>query len=361
MRICFIAHGRFTHIDGYLQYFGQRGHEVYFVALAPGPNCRFRTYNAGTGRFGKLGYFPAMLRARSFVRALAPDIVHAHYATSAGLAAYVCGIHPYIVTAHGTDVTCGVESVAWRPILQRIFAGAALVNPVSENLHELILSMGVCSAKIKTVGVGIDLERFAFSPQMRPLHGAVDLICTRRLEAVYDHHTILQAAGILAQEGIDFRLTLLGSGPLRPRLVKLARKLGILDRVRFLGWIDNRRLPGLLASHSIYLSASHRDGASLSLLEAMACGAYPIVSDISANRLWISHGRNGLLHEVGSSISLAHCVKSALQEPELMPSALRMNRSLILERGDRRKNMQSLEGMYYSLRRAHTGNGKNIL
>src|SRR5579883_693271 len=132
MRICYIALGKFLHVDAYLDYFNKRGHDVHFVALAPGPPRQVPTQDVSVGpaifsMCGKLTYFPAMLRARKVVRALRPDLVHAHYATSAGLSAFLCGFHPWVVTAHGTDVTMGVKSGLRRILLRELFRNADCV------------------------------------------------------------------------------------------------------------------------------------------------------------------------------------------------------------------------------------------
>lgn len=354
MRICFIALGKFTHIPAYLEYFAEAGYDVHFVALTPGPARGVPTHNVGgvVRLPSKLGYLPAMWRARGVVRSLAPDIVHAHYATSAGLAAYVCGVHPYVVTAHGTDVRQGAKSILWRSILRQVFQSADCVNPVSEELKDEILGLGISPQKIETFTLGIDTRRFSFpGGHWRALGSPLRLICTRQLEEVYDHRTIIGAMAILARQRIDFRLTLVGGGALRERLDAYAREQGIGERTTFVGAVPNGRLPELLRSHDVYLSASTSDGTSLSLLEAMASGIYPVVSDIRANRVWLSHGHNGLLHRVSEPQSLADCVLALLQDPGQVQKALRVNRELVELRGDRTANMKHLEEVYHRLRR----------
>jgi glycosyltransferase involved in cell wall biosynthesis len=68
-------------------------------------------------------------------------------------------------------------------------------------------------------------------------------------------------------------------------------------------------LPGFLRAADVYVSASSSDGTSSSLLEAMASGLYPVVSDITANRPWVEHGKNGLLFAVGDAASLAEALR----------------------------------------------------
>jgi len=166
MRICYIALGKFPHVDPYLDYFSKRGHDVHFVALTPGPRRPVPTQEVGgNGAFlrlcGKSTYIPAILRARKVVRLLCPDIVHAHYATSAGLAAYVCGIHPWVVTAHGTDVTLGVKSFLWRNLLRELFRKADCVNPVSNGLRQMVASLGIAPGKIETAKTKAKVKKAA--------------------------------------------------------------------------------------------------------------------------------------------------------------------------------------------------------
>ena len=355
MRICFIALGEFTHVDAYIDYFVKRGHETHFVALAPGPARSVPTYNVGcNGRLskllGKFSYLPSMLRARKVVRTLKPDIVHAHFATSAGLAARVVNIHPWIVTAHGSDVTLGVRSRLWRKILQRIFLEADCVNVVSDELREMVLGLGTPPEKIETFTFGIDTQLFRFNERTfvdpaEPLR----LICTRRLEAVYDHATIIRSIAILKERGIRLTLTIIGDGIIRQSLESLASELRIKDQITFAGSVANSLLPASLAQNDIYLSASTRDGTSLCLLEAMASGVYPVVSDITANRAWIKHGCNGALHKVGDPQSLAECLSNAIRKPEDFKGALLHNRALVVKNADRATNMTRLENLYRHL------------
>jgi len=302
MRICFISVGTFTHIDHYLDFFRRAGHDVQFIALSPGPERDVPTYNVGFGRKysatkGKWKYPLSMWLTRKLIKKLRPDIVHAHYATSGGLTGLVCGFHPTIVTAHGSDIIGSMQSPVWRRLLKLIFNHADCVNPVSEELAEKVRVLGVDPEKIRVLTMGIDTNRFAFSQKSRidktrPLR----LVNTRSLETVYDHRTIIEALSRLRGQGVDFRMTFVGGGTLLDELRAHVARKGINDYVRFLGGVDNHELPAILREHDIYLSSSLWDGTSLSLLEAMSVGVFPIVSEIKANSAWLEHGVDGLLH-----------------------------------------------------------------
>jgi glycosyltransferase involved in cell wall biosynthesis len=355
MRICFISAGTFNHIGPYLEYFKKSGHDVHFICLSPSPERPVSTYNVGLGgkysqTQGKWKYPLSMLRARRLLKKLKPDIVHAHYATSAGSTALVCGFHPTVVTAHGSDLTNGIKSRIWRPLLKKVFEFADCVNVVSDDLAEMALSLGISKDKIETLTLGIDTLKFPFVQRTkidrsRPLR----MVCTRRLEPVFDHGTMIQALAMLKKKGITFELSLAGDGSLLGELNQQVKDLGLDDSVTFMGKVTHEDLPELLERNDVYLSASLWDGTSLSLLEAIASGLFPIVSDIKANSAWLRNGVDGFLHKVGDAEDLTNCILRLLDEPEIVENAGPHNRQSVVEKADRNKNMKRLEAIYQSL------------
>jgi glycosyltransferase involved in cell wall biosynthesis len=291
-----------------------------------------------------------MIRARRLVKKLKPDIVHAHYATSAGLTALVCGFHPAIVTVHGSDLTTGIKSGMWRLLLKKIFDFSDCINTVSRDLRDMVLSLDISPDKIETFTLGIDTGKFAFVPRKKfTRSGALKLICTRRLEPVFDHRTIVRALALLKKNGLDFEMTFVGDGSLLEELRQQVKDAGLDDSVKFSGRIDNDNLPEVLGRHDVYLSASLWDGASLSLLEAMATGLFPVVSDIKANSAWLKHEVDGLLHKVGNAEDLANKILQLREKPQLLMDSAEGNRERVVESGDRKMNMKHLESVYVEL------------
>src|SRR5262249_18912344 len=121
------------------------------------------------------------------------------------------------------------------------------------------------------------------------------------------------------------------------------------DQMRFVGWVSDAGMLTALHSASCYVSASLSDGTSSSLLEAMACGLYPILSDIPANREWVVDGENGMLFPPGDHSALARCLERAISERPWMSSAREMNRRLVEERANVDVNMQTLSDLLRSL------------
>jgi glycosyltransferase involved in cell wall biosynthesis len=98
-----------------------------------------------------------------------------------------------------------------------------------------------------------------------------------------------------------------------------------------------------LKSADLYVSTSRSDSTSVSLLEAMACGVPPVVTDIEANREWITDGENGLLFPVGDSKTLAEAVIRMLTDETLAAGAREINLRLIREKALWKDNMQKIE------------------
>jgi len=92
-------------------------------------------------------------------------------------------------------------------------------------------------------------------------------------------------------------------------------------------------MAGLLAEADIFVSTSLYDGTSVSLLEAMACGTFPIVTDIASNREWILDGETGSLFSGGDEILLAKKILEAIRTPELLKKSIAKNRKIAQQGG----------------------------
>jgi glycosyltransferase involved in cell wall biosynthesis len=151
------------------------------------------------------------------------------------------------------------------------------------------------------------------------------------------------------------RLLLLGNGSQAKMIHRMVADHGLTDRVHWGGQVNNLDLPDYYRAADLYLSASHSDGSSVSLLEALACGRPVLVSDIPGNREWITPGVQGWLFPDGDAIALAEAVLQAVRLQSQLPDMGRAARRLAEQRADWSKNAQRLEQAYQkalSFRRA---------
>jgi glycosyltransferase involved in cell wall biosynthesis len=116
--------------------------------------------------------------------------------------------------------------------------------------------------------------------------------------------------------------------------------------VSFPGQVSYDELPGYYRSADLYLSASHSDGTSISLLEAMACGKPALVSDIPGNREWVTAGENGWWFPDGSAEALAEAIIEAAELRSQLPGMGRAARCTAEQRADWEKNFPELLRAY---------------
>jgi glycosyltransferase involved in cell wall biosynthesis len=168
--------------------------------------------------------------------------------------------------------------------------------------------LGAPEDRIWTRPWGVDTDALAPRTSWAARRAAAPearILWTRRLAPLYDPETFVRALGLLRRRGVPFRATVAGEGPLRPALEALARDLEIGALVRFTGWVGEEELRALYREHEIYVSLSRSDSTSQSLLEAMASGLVPVVSDIEGNREWVTHRDTGLLVPPGDAEAVA--------------------------------------------------------
>jgi glycosyltransferase involved in cell wall biosynthesis len=122
---------------------------------------------------------------------------------------------------------------------------------------------------------------------------------------------------------------IVGDGAERKALEKEVENLNIDSSVEFLGRVPHEEMVNLLSKADIYVSTSHYDGTSVSLLEAMGSGAFPIVTDIPANREWIINGENGFLVPENKEKFLAKRIIDVIRNRELLERSLKRNRFMV--------------------------------
>jgi len=204
---------------------------------------------------------------------------------------------------------------------------------------------------------GVDLERFAPPARDRFPTEHYNLLCNRRWEPRYGVDVLVRAFVRLAREREDVSLLLLGSGSQAPLFHRLLREGGVWDRVHMPGHISQNELPSWYRRAHLFISPSHVDGSSVSLMEALACGLPVIVSDIPANREWVETGKNGWLFPDGDEEALYQTLRQALNTPPSRLSELGQAGRLTAEsRADWRKNFATLL-QAYELTLAYGKNG----
>lgn len=206
--------------------------------------------------------------------------------------------------------------------LKWVFRRATYVMGTGSPGVEALAVMGVPKAKLINFPYFVNLKAYAREIVPFPSDSAqlIRFISAGRLQTrLKGHDVALRAFAIASQRSANsFEYIIAGSGPDETKSRGLAKELGLLGQVRFLGWVepDDLRYLYCSAHGPIHPSPSH-DPYGNAVLEGMAAGLVILGSDVSgAVRDRVDHGVNGFIHRAGDADGLAQQIEFLLKNPE---------------------------------------------
>ncbi|MBF0421542.1 MAG: glycosyltransferase [Magnetococcales bacterium] len=219
------------------------------------------------------------------------QLIDAHFLYPDGVAAVLLGRwfrRPVVMTGRGTDITLLPKFSGPRRMISWACRNSAAVITVCQALKEALLPLSIPEGLIRVFPNGVDLELF------RPLNRE-----QARGELGMAGMTMLSVGHLVQRKGHDIpiraltqlpevRLVIAGGGGTfeddnEAELKRLARDLGVQDRVSFVGPVPQTRLPWYYSAADLLVLASSREGRANVLLEAMACGLPVIASPVWGN------------------------------------------------------------------------------
>lgn len=252
-------------------------------------------------------------------------------------AAYLSGFRPYAVYIGGSDVLFARHFK--RHLSRKSLSAASVVFANGVHLAEKTQEVAPL-AKVVPLYIGTDTLKFR--PGVRPL-SPISIVCTRGFMPIYNNELLIRALALLPDDLPQHETVFAATGPEFEKARALAGQILTpvqRSRVKFLGGASRDTLATLLSQAHIYVSVALSDGTSLSLMEALASGAFPVLSNIPANEEWVDReAKNGLLVSCGDPLELAIALTTAIQNEALRAAASLRNRQLILERADLKSNM----------------------
>ena len=284
-----------------------------------------KVFVAASGNGG--AQFPFFRLAR-VMRTFQPQIVHSRNwgGIEAVLAARAARVPVAIHSEHGYEV----DSLAGLPFRRRAFRriAYALADAVFTNSEELreyhARQARISAERLRVIYNGVDTIRFAPRLAVRlrvrqELGLPADCLVlgtVGRLVPIKDHGTLLKAAALLASQGANVRVVLVGAGSQRDALQKQAAEdVHLSGRVIFTGASDN--IPDLLNAMDVFVLPSLGEGMSNTVLEAMASALPVLATRVGGNPELIEDGRSGFLFAPGDVAGLAGQLQRLLQQPTL--------------------------------------------
>jgi len=354
MRICFLADAGSWNTKVWADYFADvLGHDVHVVSdrCFGGFSRSVTMHQIGELKDimrppSKLSYVRNVPVVRRILAELEPDLLVGYRVPSNGYMGARTGFHPLVVVAQSQRVVGQGDSPVRRLFVRKALREADLIHVWADHMADHVVEVGAPREKVFVCPKGIDLDRFVATPAGDREY---TVIAARALHRRYNVDVILRAVAEARACVPRATAIIAGRGEAAEELKRLAEDLDIADRVLFPGFIVNEELPELFGKSDVYVSAVPTDGVSSSLLEAVACGCFPVVADNEANRQWIEDGRNGFLIADVTPESYADAIGRACEDRPLRERAAEINRAIVEDRADIRKNMKTIEERYRSL------------
>jgi L-malate glycosyltransferase len=363
-RILYFSRDYTTHDRRFLSALAQTEHQVYFLRLerrghqledrALPPQIEQIHWAGGQAPFRWRDLPRLLIDLKRLIRKLQPDLLHAGPIQTAGLLAALSGFQPLVSMSWGSDLLREADSSSWYRWATRYTLGHSQVMIGDcEPVRQKAIAFGMPDRRIITFPWGVDLVHFcpegsSRRPAGQPVFSSEPfvLISTRGWEPIYGVDVIASAFAKAARGRPQLQLWMLGNGSQARLLRQIFTSGEVLEQVHFPGQVGQNELPEFFRAADLYVSASHSDGTSISLLEAMACGRPALVSDIPGNRGWIEPGVQGWLFPDSDSDALAEAILTAQENVQLLPDMGQAARRLAEERADWDTNFQELLRAY---------------
>ncbi|HEX5407512.1 MAG TPA: DMT family transporter [Pseudonocardiaceae bacterium] len=280
-----------------------------------------------------------------------PDIVHvqAHFSVGRALvrAATDRGV-PVAATNHFMPenlfaylripgrLRAGAARLAWRD-LARVLRPARVVTAPTPTAVRMLAEQGF-GGRAVAVSCGVDLARFDTEGQQGD---GRTILFVGRLDEEKRVHELLHALAFLP----DLRVELVGDGSCRQALTELADRLGIADRVRFLGFVGETELVDAYRRCAVFCMPGVAELQSLATMEAMAAGRPVVAADAVALPHLVQPGRNGWLYRPGDIAGLAGRLAALFDQPGALAAMGAASRAMIA-RHDMRNSLDTFETLY---------------
>jgi len=365
MRIAYLADPNSVHTRRWIGFFAERGHDVHLLVgidddVRPGLDARVRLHRYrrfGARRVPFLSSLQGRRALRSLLAEIRPDVLHAHYLSRFGWQARLSGFHPYVVTTWGSDLFVTLTRSRRARLWGRATLRAAdMVTVVSRQMHEAVLAAGARPERVERVQFGVDTRRFSPAPEStaEPGGGAVPtgrfVFSPRTIRPLYRHETVIEALATLPS---DVRVVMTGRGAdpaYRQQLEARAASAGVAERILVEAEIDDDRMLALYRACVTVVSVPESDGLPVTLLEAMACGAPPVVSDLPAAREMLEGVAPQLIAPVGDAAAVAASLGAVLgmssEDRRTLGDTLRAR---VVDEADQQTNMLRMESLYRRL------------
>ena len=361
MRVIYFSQDYTPHDHRFLAALSKTDNDVLFLRLENGgrdfesrpipEGVRVIDWWGGRRRVGWHELPRARREVGAVLNRISPDLVHAGPVQGPAFLTALARYRPLVTMSWGSDLLWKARRGFGRWKARLTLARSDVLVCDSEPVRQRALQLGMPGGRIVQFPWGVDLEHFSPGPpsELRRELGWENefvVLSTRAWEPLMGIEVLIEGFVRAAAGCPELRLLLLGSGSLETEIQNRIALGGAEHQVHFAGQVEFARLPEMYRAADLYVSASHSDGSSVSLLEALACGLPALVSDIPGNRDWVEPEVNGWWFRDRSGKDLARLLRHAVSQAANLPAMGRSSRRVAETRADWTQNFARLAEAY---------------
>lgn len=351
MRIAILAHAGSVHTIRWCQGLSARGHLLQLISRSrPEPFAPDVPIDYLSGRT-PLSYVFSIPRVRHILTEFRPDIVHAHYATGYGLWGSAQETAPLVLSLWGSDIEDAlVKRLTVAPIVRRALRKARFVTASSQYLLDRAAAFEPSiRSHMRHIPFGVSIAA-PFCPKPDTSDAAIiHLIFAKSCHPSYAPDLVIKAFAEALRIFPRLHLTMLGGGPLKNEMERLAKTLEISRAVTFHDRVELQESIRLIGQSDIMVMPSVKEGFGVAAVEAAAAGIPVIATRVGGIPEIVADGISGILIPPGDRPALAAAIVRLASAPDLRRAMGLAGRKIAEERFNFDACLEAMEKVYHEV------------
>jgi len=360
LRVLYCSQDYCPHDHRFLKALSETNYEVYWLRLEDGQhgleirdlpeNIQVVSWREKNTPIRWWQYPWLKKRFQKVINNIHPDLIHAGPIQTVSILPAMLNYHPLVSMSWGFDMLQDVDrNVFWHWVTQYVLTRTDWMFCDCQTVKEKAIRMGFQADRVIVFPWGVDLDLFKPNKDIRDPDKALTLLSTRSWEPRYGIDVALKGFAGAVKQNAGLKLIMLSGGSQTEWVHAFIRNNHLEKNVELRGQINNDELNVIYHETDIYLSASHVDGSSVALMEALACGIPALVSNIPSNQEWVQDGEQGWVFQDGNPADLTRKILEISTCQGELKKMSQNARSKAEDKADWNKNKQIMLSAYHNI------------
>ena len=293
----------------------------------------------------KIKYLQAIPLLKKTINEFEPNIVHAHYASSYGILGYLSRFRPFILSVWGSDIYYfPYKNKFYKWLLKLVIKNSDKVCSTS-NAMKQIIEKEYNRLDVEVISFGVDIDFFKPGSNCQKFNvGTI-----KSIESYNGIDCLIDAAKLVIEDyNKNIYFQIVGEGSLRKEMEQKAKDLKIEDKIKFVGFVDHKKVLKYYNNLSIFIAVSKRESFGVSILEAASCGIPSITSNIGGLTEVNIHNETGVVINPDDPKKLAESIVKLYEQEELRLKLGKNARKRVEKKFNWKNNVSEMIKVYKS-------------